>query len=129
MLQMYPKSVGIYFARTAGGAATPADPIPMFGGIIETFEGSSDGMVTLGFNEIQSYLDSRMIRSDPVFSTIDQNVIAASLVDYANGNNITGGSVDPVAGPGIQQIGRAHVELQSLMRISYAVFCLKKKKN
>src|SRR3546814_3546033 len=28
-----------------------------------------------------------------------------------------------------RQIGRAHVELQSLMRISYAVFCLKKKKN
>src|SRR3546814_9703348 len=27
-----------------------------------------------------------------------------------------------------QQIGRAHAELQSLMRISYAVFCLKKKK-
>src|SRR3546814_5987064 len=26
-----------------------------------------------------------------------------------------------------RQIGRAHVELQSLMRISYAVFCLKKK--
>src|SRR3546814_7749026 len=30
--------------------------------------------------------------------------------------------------PGGQQIGRAHVELQSLMRISYAVFCLKKTK-
>src|SRR3546814_3577499 len=27
------------------------------------------------------------------------------------------------------QIGRAHAELQSLMRISYAVFCLKKKKH
>src|SRR3546814_1134799 len=27
----------------------------------------------------------------------------------------------------LDQIGRAHVELQSLMRISYAVFCLKKK--
>src|SRR3546814_8390422 len=26
------------------------------------------------------------------------------------------------------EIGRAHAELQSLMRISYAVFCLKKKK-
>src|SRR3546814_2103960 len=26
------------------------------------------------------------------------------------------------------EIGRAHVELQSLMRTSYAVFCLKKKK-
>src|SRR3546814_1061727 len=48
---------------------------------------------------------------------------------------------DPMAdGPAIQaanlrslakgtttEIGRAHVELQSLMRISYAVFCLKKK--
>src|SRR3546814_2798651 len=29
---------------------------------------------------------------------------------------------------GRAQIGRAHSELQSLMRISYAVFCLKKKK-
>src|SRR3546814_2069098 len=29
----------------------------------------------------------------------------------------------------IQKIGRAHVELQSLMRSSYAVFCLKKKTN
>src|SRR3546814_7456309 len=27
------------------------------------------------------------------------------------------------------EIGRAHVELQSLMRISYAVFCLKKKQH
>src|SRR3546814_3595145 len=26
------------------------------------------------------------------------------------------------------ELGRAHAELQSLMRISYAVFCLKKKK-
>src|SRR3546814_2055427 len=32
----------------------------------------------------------------------------------------------PRATPG--EIGRAHAELQSLMRISYAVFCLKKKK-
>src|SRR3546814_999926 len=29
----------------------------------------------------------------------------------------------------VAQIGRAHSELQSLMRISYAVFCLKKKTN
>src|SRR3546814_6100251 len=27
------------------------------------------------------------------------------------------------------EIGRAHAELQSIMRISYAVFCLKKKNN
>src|SRR3546814_2121249 len=35
---------------------------------------------------------------------------------------------DPDRGPQTDvKIGRAHVELQSLMRISYAVFCLKKK--
>src|SRR3546814_9785345 len=33
-----------------------------------------------------------------------------------------------LGGKRLKQIGRAHVELQSLMRISYAVFCLKKKK-
>src|SRR3546814_6438363 len=27
---------------------------------------------------------------------------------------------------GVREIGKAHAELQSLMRISYAVFCLKK---
>lgn len=105
MLQMYPRAVGIYFARTAGGAATPDNPIPMFGGIVETFQGNSDGMVTVGFNEIQKYLDYRNIRSDLLFTTVDQNVIAASLVDYANGTNVAGGSVDPIIGPGIQLIG------------------------
>src|SRR3546814_5032750 len=30
-------------------------------------------------------------------------------------------------GYAVTEIGRAHAELQSLMRISYAVFCLKKK--
>src|SRR3546814_4964700 len=33
-----------------------------------------------------------------------------------------------LSAPPSPEIGRAHVELQSLMRISYAVFCLKKKK-
>lgn len=105
MLQMYPKSVGIYFSRTAGGSATPAVPTPMFGGIVETFQGDSDGMVTLGFNEIQSYLDSRSIRSDLVFTAQDQRAIAQALVNYASGTNVIGGSVDPIAGPGIQLIG------------------------
>src|SRR3546814_11217903 len=99
MLQMYPQSVGIYFARTAGGAATPADPIPMFGGIIETFEGSSAGMVTLGFNEIQSSLDSSMNRSDLLLPTLDQTVIEALSVDLANENNITYASVDAASSP------------------------------
>eukprot|EP01026_Neomeris_dumetosa_P060088 TRINITY_DN5645_c0_g1_i1.p3 TRINITY_DN5645_c0_g1~~TRINITY_DN5645_c0_g1_i1.p3 ORF type:complete len:179 (+),score=28.14 TRINITY_DN5645_c0_g1_i1:24-539(+) len=34
----------------------------------------------------------------------------------------------PSKGQDIREIGRAHVELQSRIRISYAVFCLKKKK-
>src|SRR3546814_2271304 len=41
-----------------------------------------------------------------------------------------GGSVafaPEVAIPALMEVGRAHSELQSLMRISYAVFCLKKK--
>jgi hypothetical protein len=105
MLQMYPRSVGIYFSRTAGGTATPDDPTPMFGGVVETFEGISDGVVTLGFNEIQSYLDHRLIRSDLTFTATNQNSIASNLVDYASGTNALGGSTDPVAGPGIQLIG------------------------
>src|SRR3546814_1381506 len=35
--------------------------------------------------------------------------------------------LDPMQRRELGEIGRAHVELQSLMRISYAVFCLKKK--
>lgn len=107
MLQMYPKSVGIYFSRTTGGVATPAVPVPMFGGIVQTFEGNSDGTVTLGFTEIHEYLDHRMIRSDLVFTGIDQRMIAQDLVNYASGTNVGGGSVDPIAGPGIQLIGGA----------------------
>src|SRR3546814_4687380 len=45
-------------------------------------------------------------------------------------DNDDGGDDDSEARTGPEhQIGRAHSELQSLMRISYAVFCLKKKKN
>src|SRR3546814_7893679 len=36
-------------------------------------------------------------------------------------------SIEALRKVGVEQIGRAHSELQSLMRISYAVFCLKKK--
>src|SRR3546814_1403077 len=48
------------------------------------------------------------------------------------GGQVTGADGQPVAGAEVTithvEIGRAHVELQSLMRISYAVFCLTKKK-
>src|SRR3546814_5405011 len=48
----------------------------------------------------------------------DKGRVAPAASDAAPTSNL----------PHRMQIGRAHVELQSLMRISYAVFCLKKNK-
>lgn len=102
---MEPYSTGIFFSRVNGGAATPANPIPMFGGFIETMDSDSAGMATLGFSEMQKYLDFRMIRSDLVFSADNQNSIGANLVLYARGDNFDGGSVDPSPTLGIPLIG------------------------
>lgn len=99
-----PSETGIFISRTAGGAATPANPIPMFGGFVETFQGNSDGTVTLGFSEMQKYLDTRLIRSDLVFTALDQKFIVRDLVMYARGANINGGSVDPAPALGIPLI-------------------------
>lgn len=90
-----PGETGIFFSRIAGGAATPQDPVNMFGGYVETVQGNSDGTVTLGIAEMQKYLDHRMIRSDLVFSGVEQTFIGRDLVMYARGENINGGSVDP----------------------------------
>lgn len=100
-----PGTTGIFFSRIAGGAATPNDPVHMFGGFVETFQGNSDGTVTLGFAEMQKYLDFRMIRSDLVFTADDQTSIGAQLVLYARGENTDGGSVDPAPALGIPLIG------------------------
>lgn len=102
---LFPGATGIFISRIAGGAATPSDPVPMFGGFVETMQGNSDGTVTLGFAEMQKYLDYRLIRSDLVFTGISQNFIARDLVMYARGANINGGSVDPAPALGIPLIG------------------------
>src|SRR3546814_3124033 len=52
------------------------------------------------------------------------------VLDYLDTKFVDGtsSSYNTVMEPdGSTEIGRAHAELQSLMRISYAVFCLKKK--
>lgn len=103
--RMFPGTAGIYFQRLAGGTATPADPANMFGGYIETMQGNSDGTVTLGFAELPKYLDSRMIRSDLVFTNDWQTDIGANLVLYAFGGNTNGGSVDPSPALGPPLIG------------------------
>src|SRR3546814_7146213 len=56
------------------------------------------------------------------FQVIHQNLNAA-----LEASNITG-STGTLNGQAKSEIGRAHSELQSLMRTSYAVFCLTKKK-
>ena len=102
---MFPGATGIFFQRIAGGAATPAAPVNMFGGFIETMQGNSDGTVTLGFGEMQKYLDYRLIRSDLVFTGDSQTSIGANLVLYARGENFDGGSVDPDPPLGIPLVG------------------------
>src|SRR3546814_4964746 len=72
------------------------------------------------------------------FITVDYDFGHALEADTAKAVKALGGTVvgavrHPLNAPDfasylLQEIGRAHVELQSLMRISYAVFCLKKKK-
>lgn len=104
-VDMEPYVTGIFFQRVRGGAATPDNPVNMFGGFIETMDSDSDGMTTLGFSEMQKYLDFRMIRSDLVYTAEDQNAIAADLVMYARGENTGGGSVDPAPALGIPLIG------------------------
>lgn len=104
---MMPSEAGIYFSRIHGGAATPNEPANMFGGYIETLQSGSDGAVTLGFSEMQKYLDFRLIRSDLSWTGVNQNTIPAALVEYTRGANLSGGSVDPIPGPGIQLFGSA----------------------
>lgn len=100
-----PKTTGIFFQRIRGGNATPNNPVNMFGGFVETFEGNSDGTITLGFTEMQNYLNYRLIRSDLDFNNESQVSIARDLVMYARGENINGGSVDPSPSLGIPLIG------------------------
>lgn len=105
--EISPSQAGIYFARIHGGEATPVDPVNMFGGYIETLQSGSDGVITLGFSEMQKYLDYRLIRSDLSWTGVNQNIIPATLVEYTRGANLSGGTVDPIPGPGIQLFGAA----------------------
>lgn len=102
-----PGEAAVYISRIHGGTATPQEPIPMFGGYVETMQTGSDATITLGMAEMQKYLDFRLIRSDLSWTNVNQNVIPASLVDYTRGANLNGGSVDPIPGPGIQLFGSA----------------------
>src|SRR3546814_5280534 len=58
----------------------------------------------------------------------DMDVLPHPHIGLSTVSYLFGGTVTHRDSLGVEQeIGRAHVELQSLMRNSYAVFCLKKK--
>src|SRR5690606_2411767 len=103
--RMFPATTGIFFSRIHGGRATPNQPVHMFGGFVETMQANSDGLVTLGFAEMQKYLDYRMVGTDLVFEDESQLSIGANLVLYARGENFAGGSVDDAPALGIPLIG------------------------
>src|SRR3546814_4500154 len=65
-----------------------------------------------------------------VLSQLEEAGLVRRVAGRTGGTFITHGKVEHDLTKVVEvQIGRAHVELQSLMRISYAVFCLNKKKN
>lgn len=111
IFDMYPRRIGIYISRLAGGTATGLDPVPMFAGIVDSMTGAANGLVTLGFFEIQQYLEFRLIRSDLTFTAVDQTDIAAELVLYARGENTLGGSTDPDPADGIRLFGASNPTL------------------
>lgn len=111
LIDMYPRRMAVYISRLAGGTATSQSPAPMFAGIVDTLSGSSDGIVTLGFFEIQQFLEFRLIRSDLTFTAVDQTEIAAQLVLYARGENTLGGSTDPNPAVGIRLFGTSNPTL------------------
>lgn len=111
IIDMYPRRIGIYISRLAGGGATPLAPVPMFAGIVDKLQGSANGLVTLGFFEIQQFLTYRLIRSDLLFTAVDQTDIAAQLVLYARGENTLGGSTDPNPAVGIRLFGSSNPTL------------------
>src|SRR3546814_9099942 len=65
-------------------------------------------------------------RVEPSIVVTGQRLITPDAVDARVSIERTPGAVEVIADTRFK-IGRAHAELQSLMRNSYAVFCLKKK--
>src|SRR3546814_9460585 len=73
---------------------------------------------------------ARMVKEAPIpagrFGDAEDFGTLVAMFCSAQSNYVTGQSLVVDGGISNSKIGRAHSELQSLMRISYAVFCLKK---
>src|SRR3546814_3936762 len=71
--------------------------------------------------QARQYVDGRAADLDVLACAMEGSHACVLLLAFRDGRNL--------GTRAFFQIGRATSELQSLMRISYAVFCLKKKKN
>src|SRR3546814_2573990 len=106
--------------------------------MLETDAGNLEEVIVVGFGTQQKsnltgavdQISGRQLESRPVSN------IMQGLQGVSPGLNITYGSGSPGEIPNINIRGTTSIrseehtsELQSLMRISYAVFCLKKKNN
>src|SRR3546814_5663707 len=104
----------------------PESPMPESPNAESLILGVTDGVAVLTLNRprAKNALDSDMMRvgmPDFVRRAREDDAIRAVVIAGAGGDFCSGADVKRM------EIGRAHVELQSLMRISYAVLCLKKK--
>src|SRR3546814_3222974 len=94
--------------------------------------GQARGVVLLGASrsglEVGEYA-ARLVKKSVVGAgNASKDQVHAMIGRLLPGVKIAGAdAADALAVAITHEIGRAHVELQSLMRISYAVFCLKKK--
>src|SRR3546814_8148502 len=104
------RSLGLPFAEARAG---------------ETVEGRYRGAVQIGdakFALIEKSLEFTLVPWRPVL----ERALGRQVSGIMRENGISW-TIGRDRGIEISKIGRAHSELQSLMRITYAVFCLKKK--
>src|SRR3546814_2391422 len=85
--------------------------------------GSGGSRVSRKRIDSASKCSSRPVSGSPTCNSSLSTSVASSIPITPGSTPSTPASLQLGA-----EIGRAHVELQSLMRISYAVFCLQKKK-
>lgn len=105
MRDMFPRQTMIVFERIVNPRRSiPSqidgrvpDAVADFVGIVETLSMGLDGLVTLGFNEIDQYFYYRLIRHSIQFDDYDQNTLLAGLFWYAANDSLhdpTPGSIN-----------------------------------
>lgn len=80
---IWPHLTCVYCLRISGGAASPANPVAEFAGLIEEISADNNGATNVGMKGIEQYLNHRMMREKATFQQMNQNLIGAALVQLA----------------------------------------------